>query len=66
MTEPTAFPQTLYVEIRQTDVDPDPWFSASESVSDLAEVDKKIRVGVYKLVELTEVEFQVVSTRVEG
>lgn len=59
-----SFPPTLYVEIRNAEGDL--FYSASPNINDHAEVGNKIKIGVYQLVELQEVEFQLTSRKVEG
>lgn len=57
---PKKLPKTLYVKIHTENNDS--WFNADESLNSLVEMSEKIKIGVYKLVEIHEAE-GVVSTK---
>lgn len=56
------FPQTLYVkqEVEKNDY----WLNPGESLFDLAELGEKVKVGVYNLVEIREIETVINSEKI--
>lgn len=52
---PKKLPKMLFVKIEQVG-DDEPYFVAAEAMYDLAEMGEKIKIGTYKLVEVSDAE----------